>query len=96
MILSRALLATPIGDMVALDSGEGLCALEFTGPEKRLSRLEARLRRWFPPYEIADGDTPTLSRARTWLEAYFAGASTDVPVTMLPSINAVGAKRRSK
>ena len=78
MILSRAVLATPIGDMVALDSGEGLCALEFTGPEKRLSRLHARFRRWFPPYEIADRDTPTISRTRTWLEAYFAGASTDV------------------
>jgi len=50
MILSRALLQTPVGEMLALDSGEGLCALEFTGPEKRLVGLEARLRRWFPPH----------------------------------------------
>jgi methylated-DNA-[protein]-cysteine S-methyltransferase len=77
VILSRAVLATPIGDMVALDSGAGLCALEFRDPEKRLSRLHTRFRRWFPPYEIADADTPTISRTRTWLEAYFAGASTD-------------------
>ena len=43
MILSRATIATPVGDMLALASGEGLCALEFTGPRKRLTRLEARL-----------------------------------------------------
>ena len=77
MILSRALLRTPLGDMLALDSGEGLCALEFTGPEKRLTRLDARLQRWFPSHEIADRDTPTIVRTRTWLKAYFAGASAD-------------------
>ena len=77
MILSRALLPTPIGDMLALDSGEGLCALEFTGPGTRLTRLEARLQRWFPPHEIVDRDTPTIVRTRAWLEAYFAGASAD-------------------
>ena len=78
MNLSRAVFQTPIGDMLALDSGEGLCALEFTGPEKRLTGLEARLRRWFPPYEIADRDTPTIVRTRAWLDAYFAGVSADV------------------
>src|SRR5215207_1781854 len=78
VILSRALLATPIGEMVAFDSGDGLCALEFTGPEKRLTRLQARFRRWFPPHDVADRDTPTIARTRTWLEAYFAGASPDV------------------
>ena len=77
MIVSRAVLPTPIGDMLALDSGEGLCALEFRDPDKRLTRLEARLRRWFPPHEIADRDTPTIVRTRAWLEAYFAGATAD-------------------
>ena len=78
MFLSRAIIATPIGDMLALDSGEGLCALEFTGPEKRLAGLEARLRRWFPPHEIADRDTATIARTRAWLDAYFAGLSADI------------------
>lgn len=83
--LSRAVLPTPIGDMLALDSGEGLSALEFTGPDRRLARLEARLRRWFPSHEIADRDTPTLVRTRAWLDAYFAGASAesrDLPLDM--------------
>ena len=64
MTLSRAIIATPIGEMLALDSGEGLCALEFTGPERRLTRLEARLTRWFPPHEIANAETPTIARTR--------------------------------
>jgi methylated-DNA-[protein]-cysteine S-methyltransferase len=78
MTFSRAILATPIGDMLALDSGDGLCALEFTGPEKRLAGLEARLRRWFPPHEIADRDTATIVRTRAWLDAYFAGVGADI------------------
>ncbi len=107
MILSRAILPTPIGDMLALDSGEGLCALEFTGPKGRLTRLdgrpstlrqaqgrpeqgrgttssgrlealERRLRRWFPPHEIADRETPMIIRTRAWLDTYFAGAGADI------------------
>src|SRR6476661_6321638 len=78
MILSRALLSTPVGEMLALDSGEGLCALEFMGPEKRLVGLEARLRRWFPPHAIEDRDTATIVQARAWLDAYFRGESADI------------------
>jgi methylated-DNA-[protein]-cysteine S-methyltransferase len=72
------MLPTPLGEMLALDSGDGLCALEFTGPKKRLPRLEARLRRHFPPHEIVDGDTPAIARTREWLDAYFAGTSADI------------------
>ena len=64
--------------MMALDAGEGLCALEFTGPRKRLPRLEARLKRHFPPHEITDRETPTIKKARKWLDAYFAGKSADI------------------
>jgi O-6-methylguanine DNA methyltransferase len=60
--------------MLALATDDGLCALEFTGPN-RLTRLDARLRRWFPPHEIVDGDTPALARTRAWLAAYFDGRS---------------------
>ena len=64
--------------MLALASDEGLCALEFTGPKKRLTRLETRLRRWFPPHEIVDADTRIFGHARTWLSKYFDGAAADV------------------
>ena len=84
MVLSRAIVATPLGDMLAIDSGDGLCALEFTGPDRRLAGLEARLRRWFPPHGIVDRDTPTIAQTRAWLDAYFAGSSADVNINGLP------------
>jgi methylated-DNA-[protein]-cysteine S-methyltransferase len=85
MLLSRSVIPTPLGEMLALASDAGLCALEFTGPRKRLPRLEARLSRWFPPHEIVDRDAPVISRTRKWLSAYFAGtsaAATDIPLDM--------------
>ena len=78
MRLSRAIIATPLGDMLALASDAGLCALEFTGPRKRMTRLDARLARWFPPHEIADSEAPVLKRTRRWLDAYFAGSGADI------------------
>jgi methylated-DNA-[protein]-cysteine S-methyltransferase len=91
MQLFRATIPTPLGDMLALASGEGLCALEFTSVQgarrgrERLTRLDARLRRWFPPHEIVDAETPPIARARRWLTDYFAGASAeigDIPLDM--------------
>ena len=76
LLLHRAIIDTPIGEMLALASDEGLCALEFDS-QSRHDRLNARLRRWFPPHEIVDRETPTLSRTRDWLTAYFDGAGAD-------------------
>jgi methylated-DNA-[protein]-cysteine S-methyltransferase len=78
MHLFRATIPTPVGDMLTLASDEGLCALEFTGPRKRLTRLDARLLRHFPPHEIIDRETATVARTRRWLAAYFAGTSADI------------------
>jgi methylated-DNA-[protein]-cysteine S-methyltransferase len=95
MRLWRAILPTPLGDMMAMSSAEGLCALEFVGPDRldrvdksapqsapraprALVRLERRLARWFPPHDVADGRTPSIERARDWLQRYFDGAGADV------------------
>ena len=78
MRLSRAIIATPLGEMLALSSDEGLCALEFAGPKQRLTRLDRRLARWFPPHEIVDSESRTIARARTWLRRYFDGKSAEV------------------
>jgi len=75
--LNRARIPTPLGDMLALASDDGLCALEFTGPRKRLTRLDARLRRWFPAHEIVDRDAPVIAQTRKWLARYFAGTNAD-------------------
>jgi methylated-DNA-[protein]-cysteine S-methyltransferase len=78
MQIFRATLATPIGEMLTLASDDGLCALEFIGPDKQLTRLDARLERHFPPHEIVDRESPVIARTRQWLLAYFAGESADI------------------
>ena len=55
MMLVRRVFDTPVGPMMALATDAALCALEF-GKPGRMTRLDARLRRWFPPCEVADGD----------------------------------------
>jgi methylated-DNA-[protein]-cysteine S-methyltransferase len=78
MTIARLRLETPLGPMLALDSGTGLCALEFSGPADRHHRLDARLRKWFPPCDIVDDDTATLALTRRWLRAYFEGSNADI------------------
>lgn len=73
MELARVVLSTPLGDMIALDSGAGLAALEFCEPAARPARLEARLGRFFPGAATVERETPLLARVRAWLDAYFAG-----------------------
>ena len=91
MQLFRAIIATPLGEMLALSSAEGLCALEFTAVkgrargQERLSRLAARLERWFPPHEIVDRETAIIAQTRRWLTAYFDGTAADtrgIPLDM--------------
>ncbi|MGE5243518.1 MAG: methylated-DNA--[protein]-cysteine S-methyltransferase [Betaproteobacteria bacterium] len=77
MVLRTGILPTPLGDMLAVSSDSGLCALEFTGP-KRQDKLSARLRRHFPPHDIVDRPSPVIDATRAWLDAYFAGASAEV------------------
>ena len=82
MQLYRSTIPTPLGDMLALASDEGLCALEFTDPnrgQERLTRLNARLVRAIPVRHLGVGhDTATIARTRDWLAAYFAGTAAEV------------------
>jgi methylated-DNA-[protein]-cysteine S-methyltransferase len=84
MKLFRTLLPTPLGEMLALASDQGLCALEFTTVrgvargEAQLTRLDARLQRWFPAHEILEAETPVIARTRGWLAAYFDGTAADI------------------
>src|SRR5262249_53634076 len=76
MKLSHTTIPTPLGDMLALATDLGLCALEFDS-RARHDRLDARLRRWFPPHNIVERDAPALRLTREWLEAYFDGTTAD-------------------
>jgi len=77
MPLCRSRVDTPIGPMLALASEAALCALGFSSLD-RLPRLEARLDRWFSPYQVEDRTNNVIDRARHWLALYFSGASADV------------------
>jgi len=81
LCLHRLRISTPIGELLALASDEGLCALEFPRRDGAAlhERLQRRLERWFPPHDIVDRETRVLARTREWLSSYFAGASADVP-----------------
>ena len=76
LILLRTSLSSPLGGMIALASEQGLCALEFVGP-RRLDRLNARLRRWFPQHTIEDARSPVFDATDRWLARYFHGDEMD-------------------
>jgi len=71
--LLRLTIDSPIGPLLAIASDEALCALEFYR-RGRMSRLDARLARFYSPHQIEDGENAVITRTREWLNAYFAGA----------------------
>ena len=75
--LAKTTVRTPIGEMVAIASDASLCALEFVGP-RRNHRLEARIRKWFPPHTLRDGSAAPIQQIRAWLADYFDGRSADI------------------
>ena len=66
-----ALLPTPLGPMVAAAVPEGVCLLEFSGPDRLPRQVQALSRRLKRP--VAPGETPHLQALRRELAAYFAG-----------------------
>jgi O-6-methylguanine DNA methyltransferase len=62
--------------MLALASDESLCALEFESGQ-RMTRLDARLTRFFATPAIEDATNVVIERTRAWLDAYFAGTRAD-------------------
>ena len=71
-IIYRARFKTPVGRMVALATGKGLCALEFDIPE-RIALLTKRLARWHGQHAIKEANPPILTLTKHWLDDYFKG-----------------------
>jgi len=81
MQLYSSKIPTPLGPMLALATDEALCALEFSSTG-RMTRLDARLDRWFAPFQIEKKSNAIIERAAAWLEKYFDGS--DATVNGLP------------
>jgi methylated-DNA-[protein]-cysteine S-methyltransferase len=94
--LVGATIDTPIGPLLAIATGAGLCGLPFLGGDASVSavdrsrhRFDARLRRWFSPGDIVeDGSDAVLTQTRHWIEAYFDGRR---PPVTLPRLDLRGA-----
>ena len=71
-VLCRAQIKTPVGRMVALVSGKGLCALEFYRPE-RMALLTKRLARRHGTHVIKEANHPILTLTEHWLDDCFKG-----------------------
>jgi methylated-DNA-[protein]-cysteine S-methyltransferase len=74
--LFRTILETPVGQMVAVASDTAICALEFSS-SRRIARLDARLGRWFAPYEVTERSNAVIEQTQAWLSSYFTAERAD-------------------
>lgn len=72
---------SPIGPLLAGARDDGVCLLEFAGPERRQAQTQ-RVRRLFA-CDTVDGDHRWLVQLREELGAYFAGALTRFTVPLV-------------
>lgn len=80
MALLSCTIPTPLGDMLAVASAQGLCLLEFVGQggvERELAQVEAARGGAAQP-----GDSPILAQTRAELAQYFAGQRRDFGVPL--------------
>ena len=83
-ILGKAVLASPIGPLVAIASGRGLCVLEFER-EGRMDWLWKRLQAHYGRLEVTEDARPVLDATRRWLDSYLANphaAAVEVPLDL--------------
>jgi len=71
MPLSSRRIPTPLGDMLALASGTGLCLLEFADGTAHLERELAQVQAAHGP--AAGGPSTVLDQVQAELDGYFAG-----------------------
>jgi O-6-methylguanine DNA methyltransferase len=79
--LLQSAVETPVGAMVMIVSGEGLCFLEYEKADRdRL--LQSRLQRHYPGARRVAGENRVSRLTRTWIEEYFKGSRD--PQTAVP------------
>lgn len=80
MALQSCTIATPLGDMLAVASAQGLCLLEFIGQggvERELAQVEGARGSVARP-----GESPILEQVREQLGQYFARQRSDFSVPL--------------
>jgi AraC family transcriptional regulator of adaptative response/methylated-DNA-[protein]-cysteine methyltransferase len=70
MILTKTI-TTPIGDMVAGATSEGICLLEFT--DRKMLNTEYKILGKYLKEEMMEGDNDHINQLAKELEAYFQG-----------------------
>ncbi|MFN6140387.1 MAG: methylated-DNA--[protein]-cysteine S-methyltransferase [Planctomycetota bacterium] len=75
-------LSTPVGRMLALATGQGLCGLEYC-QSARQELWKNRQSRWFPDTKLVSGDHPYLTQCQRWLDAYFHSHWDQLPKVQL-------------
>jgi methylated-DNA-[protein]-cysteine S-methyltransferase len=73
---------TPIGNMLAMATCKGLCALEFD-QESRRKLWEQRSKNWFSVMNIRDESNVHIEHVERWLDSYFAKRWNDLPAVTL-------------
>jgi O-6-methylguanine DNA methyltransferase len=75
-------LSTPVGRMLALATGQGLCGLEYC-QSARQELWKKRQCRWFPDTKLVSGDHPHLTQCQRWIDAYFQSHWDQLPKVQL-------------
>lgn len=68
--LVRTIYPSPLGHMIILASGEGLCFVEFQKVPRNIF-MEKRLKKWYTSPVITDGKNAFIESACSWLDDYF-------------------------
>jgi methylated-DNA-[protein]-cysteine S-methyltransferase len=66
--LSKELISTPIGNLIAVTSSKGLCLLNF---EENSDFFQKRLAQYCPDYTFDNRYQDLLNRTKSWLNDYF-------------------------
>ena len=80
MPLTSTTIPTPLGDMLAVASPQGLCLLEFVGQkgvERELAQVEAAR-----GGKAEEGSSPILEQTRQQLGEYFAGQRQEFSIAL--------------
>lgn len=89
-VIASMMFATPLGDMLALTSDDGLLVVDFTdrkGMEREIARVRVKMgSKQQPAAIVPDEKCDVLVRVREQMAEYFAGTRTKFDVKLAPGM----------